>query len=91
MKKGMKSRIDKLQIHKSNIFMITCMDFRFVLDVKKTMTELGYREDYDQYVIAGASLGFVSEDHANWGQAAVEHIQLGLALHHSRQIIFADH
>ena len=51
----------KLEMHKASAFLITCMDFRFVEDCKKAMNDLGYKIDYDQYVIAGASLGFVCD------------------------------
>lgn len=52
------SSTNKLQMHESKVFMICCMDFRFVEDHKAAMNNLGYKTDYDQYVIAGASLGF---------------------------------
>lgn len=71
--------------------MICCMDFRFVEDHKKAMNHLGYKVDYDQYVIAGASLGFVCKDYEHWGKAAVDHLRIGLALHHPVEVIFFDH
>ena len=34
--------VDKLARHEAHIFMITCMDFRFVHDVKSAMHKLGF-------------------------------------------------
>ena len=67
---GDKIMINKLQQHDAKIFMICCMDFRFVNDHKSAMHNLGYGADYDQYVIAGGSLGFVCGDYEHWGRAA---------------------
>ena len=62
--------INKLQKHDAKIFMICCMDFRFVNDHKSAMLDLGHKIDYDQYVIAGGSLGFICGDYEHWGKAA---------------------
>lgn len=34
-------------MHESKIFMVCCMDFRFVEDHKNAMNALGYKADYD--------------------------------------------
>ena len=49
--------VDLLKMHESSVFMVSCMDFRFVGRCERTMHELGYCMDYDSYAVAGATLG----------------------------------
>jgi hypothetical protein len=37
------------------------MDFRLCDDIVKFMNEQGFNNNYDQFVLAGASLGFSQE------------------------------
>ena len=67
------------------------MDFRFVEDYKKAMNTLGYKQNYDQYVIAGAALGFTCKDYEHWQKTALDHLRVGLTLHHPVEVMFFDH
>ena len=44
--------------HNAQKFLICCMDFRLCDDIVKFMNEKGWNNNYDQFVLAGASLGF---------------------------------
>jgi carbonic anhydrase len=82
---------NKLTAHEANAFVITCMDFRLIDDDANLMDNLGYNTNYDLFVLAGASLGFVEKKFPEWGKTALEHMEIGVKLHHFRQIIFIDH
>jgi carbonic anhydrase len=82
---------DKMVAHDAKVFLITCMDFRLLDDINETMKDKGYDRNYDQYIVAGASLGFVQEKYSYWGKAALDHLEIGMNLHHLRKIIFIDH
>ena len=82
---------DKLKAHDAKVFLITCMDFRLLDDINITMRNLGYDKNYDQYIIAGSSLGFVQQKFEYWGKACMDHLTIGIGLHHLRKIIFIDH
>lgn len=42
-------------------------------------------------MIAGGSLGFVSKDYEHWGKVAMDHLRIGIALHHPVEVVFFDH
>ena len=37
--------------------LLSCMDFRLLDDIVVFMNALGYHNNYDQYILAGSSLG----------------------------------
>jgi len=82
---------DKLTAHEAKIFLFTCMDFRLLDDINETMKNKGYDKNYDHFIIAGSSLGLVQEKYPHWGQSAIDHLSIGLTLHHPRKVIFIDH
>jgi carbonic anhydrase len=82
---------DQLSAHEAKAFMITCMDFRLIDDDVKLMDSLGYNNNYDEFVLAGGSLGFVQQEYPYWATTALDHMEIGLKLHHFRQIIIIDH
>jgi hypothetical protein len=43
------------------------MDFRLIDDMVHFMNNLGYNNNYDQFTLAGASLGFTQEKYPHWG------------------------
>lgn len=55
------------------------------------MTRKGYRQNYDYYIIAGASLGVLQKNHPEWVQAFKDHLELSMQLHHVHEVIFIDH
>jgi hypothetical protein len=55
------------------------------------MTSQGYHINYDQFILAGASLGFTQTKFPYWGDTLIDHMGIGKELHHFREIIFIDH
>jgi carbonic anhydrase len=82
---------DQLTAHFCKCFIISCMDFRLIDDLVRAMNNLGYNNNYDQFILAGASLGLTQEKFPHWGHTAMDHMEVGLNLHHFREIIIFDH
>lgn len=54
--------------HTAKAMVLTCIDFRFIDDIVNDMISLGYLDSYDQFILAGASLGYntgLNQDDAN--------------------------
>jgi hypothetical protein len=67
------------------------MDFRLIDDVVRFMDSIGLNNNYDQFILAGASLGFTQTEYPEWGSTLIDHMCIGQQLHHFRNIIFIDH
>jgi hypothetical protein len=50
------------------------------------MNSLGYHNNYDQFVLAGSSLGFTQDKYPQWGEALLDHMSIGQGLHGFRFI-----
>ena len=46
---------------------------------------------YDQFILAGASLGAENDKYPAWGKTFWEHVQVAIDLHGIRKIIVMDH
>jgi carbonic anhydrase len=82
---------DQLTAHHASTYIITCMDFRLLDDVVDFMDALGFNNNYDQFIVAGASLGLVQTKFPHWGATALDHMEIGLSLHAFRDIMIIDH
>lgn len=82
---------DKFHAHDAKAMLVSCMDFRLREDIYKTMIERGYDVNYDQFILAGVSLGIIQTQNPNWGSSLIEHIKISSSLHHIAQIILLDH
>lgn len=82
---------DQLTAHNSKCFMISCMDFRLLDDIVRAMDSMGYNNNYDQFILAGSSLGLTQTKFEHWGKTAIDHMEIGKQLHHFREIIIFDH
>lgn len=79
-------------LHKAEAMLLTCIDFRLIDDVVIQMNKLGYLNNYDQFILAGASLGYNGVDsHNYWIQSFDDHIKLSKDLHDTKEIIIIDH
>lgn len=75
----------------SEVFLISCMDFRLLDDIVRAMDGLGYNNNYDQFIVAGSSLGVCQDKFPHWGKSCIDHMEIGLKLHDFRKIIVIDH
>ncbi len=70
--------------------LLSCMDYRLVDDIVRYMDGRGLTNNYDHVVLAGASLGAVS-DKLNWGKTFWDHLDVALKLHHVQKVVILDH
>jgi len=75
---------DQTVAHEAQCFMISCMDFRLLDDIVHFMDKLGYNNNYDQFILAGASLGYTQTKYPHWGKSLTDHMEIGLSLHNFR-------
>lgn len=76
----------------ANIMSLSCIDFRFVDDAGYYMNLCGNCNNYDQFALAGASLGYNGiPDYENWTICCDQTIQLSYDLHDISEITIFDH
>jgi hypothetical protein len=69
--------------------LVTCIDYRYPQRILNAMQRLSPSVSYDQFILAGASLGACRKD---WRKVFVEHIEAAIALKHDiRRIVILDH
>jgi carbonic anhydrase len=71
--------------------LLSCMDFRLMDEIERYMTERGLRDNYDHVVLAGASLGAVTDRYPAWNRTFWDHLGIAIELHHIRRVIVMDH
>lgn len=70
--------------------LLSCMDYRLVDDIVHYMDARSMTNQYDHVVLAGGSLGAVS-DKLNWGKTFWDHLDVAIKLHHIKKVIILDH
>lgn len=79
-------------LNTAKAFSLTCMDFRLRDNITCNLNYLGYKNNHDEVVLAGASLGYNGiEGYAHWIQTVDDHIYLARDLHDIYTIIIVDH
>ena len=76
---------------KAKALMLSCMDYRLVDDAVKFMADQGLNNEYDHVVLAGASLGVVSETFKDWHGTFWQHLDVAIKLHGIEEVIVIDH
>lgn len=82
---------DQLTAHNAKALVLTCMDFRLIDDSVDFMNIRGYHNNYDEFILAGASLGYNQETYPQWKQLLNKHIDLAKELHDISEIVVIDH
>ena len=75
----------------ANALLLTCMDYRLIDATNHYMAERGLRHKYDHVVLAGASLGAVTERYPEWNKTFWDHLTLALELHKIHEVMILDH
>jgi hypothetical protein len=75
---------DQMTAHTAKGFIVSCMDFRLLDDIVKFMNQKGLNKNYDQFILAGASLGLTQNKFPHWGNSLLDHMNIGESLHHFR-------
>ena len=71
--------------------LLSCMDYRLVDETERYMTRRGLRDKYDHIVLAGASLGAVTEKYPDWNQTFWDHLGVAIDLHRIHKVMILDH
>jgi len=78
--------------HTCKDLILSCIDFRFVDDYGYYMNLNGNCNNYDQFVLAGASLGYNGiQGYENWILSCDQTIELSRDLHEITEITIFDH
>lgn len=76
---------------------MTCIDFRLINEAVTYLNSKGYLDNYDEFILAGASLGYntslnvVNSQFSGWDKVLENHIDISYTLHKIKEIICIDH
>lgn len=82
---------NQLTAHTAKAIVLTCMDFRLRDDAVLFFNILGLNNNYDEIILAGASLGYNQTEHSAWSETFDKHIELAEQLHDITEVIAVDH
>jgi len=71
--------------------LLSCMDYRLTYQTENYMSGRGLRNKYDHLILAGASLGALTEKFRDWNKTFWEHLDIAIQLHKIRTVILMDH
>jgi hypothetical protein len=71
--------------------LLNCIDYRLTAATTRYMTKREKDGKYDQFILAGASLGAQTDKFPAWGTTFWEHVQVAIDLHSIRKIMVMDH
>jgi hypothetical protein len=78
--------------HTCEKFCLSCIDFRFVDDTSYYMSCIGDSNNYDQFILAGASLGYNGiTGYDSWPICCNDNLQLSHNLHSISEVNIFDH
>jgi carbonic anhydrase len=75
--------------HDADVLLLSCIDFRFVEQTHDFMNP--YLNDYDHFILAGASLGVNQHEFKDWPPTFWKHVDLAIKLHKINKVIVVDH
>lgn len=76
---------------RTDVLLLSCIDFRLPDKTHTYMNERGFKEKYDHVILAGASLGAVTDQFPAWNQTFWEHLEIAIQLHHIKKVMIMDH
>ncbi|GAA4255496.1 hypothetical protein GBZ26_06015 [Azospirillum formosense] len=71
--------------------LLSCMDYRLIDDIGRYMDGRGLTNRYDHVILAGASLGALTDQKKAWGEAFWDHVAVAKQLHGIRRVMVMDH
>lgn len=75
----------------TDALLLSCMDFRLMDDIERYMSNRKLRDKYDHIVLAGASLGAITDKYPAWNKTFWEHLDIAIKLHNIHTVIVMDH
>ena len=76
---------------KTEALLLSCMDYRLVNKTERYMSGRKLRDKYDYVILAGASLGAVTDKYPAWNKTFWEHLDVAIQLHHIQKVMVMDH
>jgi hypothetical protein len=76
---------------KAQALVLNCMDFRLVDEGVQYFNARGLRNNYDQVILAGASIGALGKLGPDWAATFWKHVETAKTLHHIEKVIVLDH
>jgi hypothetical protein len=76
---------------KAQALVLNCMDFRLVDEGVQYFNARGLRNNYDQVILAGASIGALGKLGPEWAATFWKHVDTAKSLHHIEKVIVIDH
>jgi len=74
--------------HEADLLLLTCMDFRFFLEISQLMKGI----KYDHVILAGAALGAVVRNKKKtWQRTFFDHLGLARELHKIKEVLVMEH
>lgn len=74
-----------------DVLLLSCMDYRLINDLATFMDSRGLQGNYDQVILAGASLGVLTTKMPDWGRTFWEHLDTAIQLHQIKKVMVVDH
>lgn len=75
----------------TDVLLLTCMDFRLMDEIERFMSGRGLRDKYDHVILAGASLGAITDKYPAWNKTFWEHLDIAIQLHNIHTVMVMDH
>jgi len=75
----------------ADALLLSCMDYRLMDDVERYMAGRKLRDRYDHIVLAGASLGALTDRYPAWSRTFWDHVEIARQLHQVHTVILLDH
>ena len=82
---------DRLSEYTAKAIVLSCMDFRFINDRVYFFNASGFRDNYNKFSLAGASLGYNQDSFPAWSETFDKHIELAIDLHQINEVVVLDH
>jgi carbonic anhydrase len=71
--------------------LLSCMDYRLIQATERYMVKRGLKRNYDHVILAGASLGAITDKFPAWNTTFWEHLDVAIKLHGVRKVMVLDH
>ncbi|MGD9537980.1 MAG: carbonic anhydrase [Alphaproteobacteria bacterium] len=88
---GLTLPIGRAQASATEALLLSCMDYRLIDDMVRYMDGRGLTDKYDHVVLAGASLGALTDKYPAWGRTFFEHVEVAISLHRIKKLMVIDH
>lgn len=72
-------------------FVLSCMDYSLVDKTIELLKNECCMDEFDHFILAGASLGYNQIKYPDWKTAFTEHLDLAIEMHNIKKIIVLEH